>query len=126
MPPCSERSKRTAVMRDRASVERDTCCRAWCAALIAANDVEDHAELLLEQVSSIERCVELGNHGQLGGQGRGEVLGVSQQRPAAAFELAGRYLLARTADRIPDLSAHFVERVGRPLDHMEGIQADGG
>src|SRR5260370_262795 len=27
---------------------------------------------------------------------------------------------------VPDLPADLVQRVGRPLDHVEGIQADGG
>src|SRR5438552_15413508 len=27
---------------------------------------------------------------------------------------------------VPDLAADLVQRVGRPLDHVEGIQADGG
>src|SRR5262249_40698720 len=87
---------------------------------------EDHPQLLLEQVGTVEGVVEAGDQGQLLGLLRGKVLGVLEPRPTAVLDLGGLGLLARATDLIPDFAANLVQSGGGPAHHVEGIQADAG
>jgi hypothetical protein len=87
---------------------------------------EDHPQLLLEQVGTVERIVEAGDQGQLLGLLRGQVLGVLEQRPTAVLDLGGLGLLARAADLVPDFAANLVQSRGGSAHDVEGIQADAG
>src|SRR4029450_13211579 len=42
------------------------------------------------------------------------------------LQLSGLRWLTRATRLVPDLAAHLVQRIGRPADHMNRVEADGG
>jgi len=58
--------------------------------------------------------------------GVGEVVGVLEQRPAAAFELLGGVFVAGLAELVPVLAADFVKRLGSELHDVKVVDADDG
>src|SRR4029453_4988789 len=88
--------------------------------------MENHPQLFFEQVGAIQRSIEPGDHGQLGGLVRRQILGLSEQPPTAGLQLSGLRWLTRATRLVPDRSTHLVQRIGRPADHMKRVQADGG
>jgi hypothetical protein len=91
---------------------------------VLGRDAVDRAQLLVEQGGAIQRLVGARDDRERGALAVGEVLGVLPERKARALELLGRAGLAGLARRIPDVAADLVERVGRRLGHVEGVQAD--
>jgi hypothetical protein len=91
---------------------------------VVGRQVEDLAQLLLEQVAAVERPVGAGDVGQFGLLARGEVLRVLPEGESGTLEFAGGGLLAVVAGGVPDLAAQFVEGVGGPGDDVEGIETE--
>src|SRR5215211_5758535 len=69
----------------------------------------------LQQVGAVQAVVDLGDPGELGPLGGGQVAGVLPQRIAGTLELARQGSLPVLAGRVPHLAAHLVQRVGGPL-----------
>ena len=80
-------------------------------------DAVDLAELLGEQVSSVQALVELLDASELELLARGQVLGVLPEREPGALELFREPLLALAASLVPDLATDLIERVGGGLDN---------
>ena len=87
---------------------------------------EDLAQLLLEEVSAIERSVGPLNRGQLGLLLGREVRRVLPEGPAGATDLIGHGGLALAAGVVPDGAADLVQGVRGPGDDMERVETETG
>lgn len=80
-------------------------------------------QLLFQQVRPVQPAVGRGDVGQLGGLAHGQVLRILPKGVAGALQLGGVGLLAGAAGVVPHLPADLVQRVGRPLHHVERVHA---
>ena len=87
-------------------------------------DPVDLAQLLGEQVGTVEPLVERLDAGELQLLAFGQVPRVLPEREPGAFELFGGLGLALAARVVPHFAADLVERVGGELDQVERVVAD--
>jgi hypothetical protein len=85
---------------------------------------EDRAQGLLELVGPPQNPAGSLDLGQRLGLGVGELVGVSQQRPAGALERLGEALVRQPSGRLPHLAAQLVQSVTDELDHVERVDAE--
>lgn len=88
-------------------------------------DAVDLAGVLAEQVGAVQPLVALLDPGELELLALGEVARVLPERESGALERGRELLLPGAASLVADLAADVIARVGRELDKVERVVADG-
>jgi hypothetical protein len=86
----------------------------------SGSQLEDLAELLLEEVGAVEALVGLLDQGELGLLACGQVFRVLPEREPGSLEFPGDGSLAAPPGRVPDLAPDLVEGLGRPGETWKG------
>ena len=84
--------------------------------------LEHETKLFLEQVRPEQPAVVAGDPGQLGLLSVGQVFGVLPERVATILQLLGLARYTESAQQVPGVTAHDIERLGGPADDVKRIE----